>query len=166
LFADTLLELPEISQERTHHHRRKALVRRVRSLPPYPVAGSVATIVGSAQIRTSLVRVQAFRPDLLGLCLLLANARATVCLQSPSLTTVVGMHKKDRDHRRWTTCDMVQIRPSLQRRKSTKVCGPESDETKSMMRTPTQTTSNLLPPLMLPSKSLMGDSVLYPLTPV
>jgi hypothetical protein len=166
LFVDILQELRAISQERIRHHQRKAPVRQVPSLPPYPAAGSVATIVGSARTRTSLVRVQAFRPDPQGSCLLLANARATVCLQSPSLTTVAGMHKKDRDHRRWTTCDMVQIRPSLRRKKSTKVCGPESDETKSMMRTPTQTTSNLLPPLMLPSRSLMGDSVLHPLTPV
>ena len=166
MFADTLLELPEISQERTHHHRRKALVRRVRSLPPYPVAGSVATIVGSAQIRTSLVRVQAFRPDLPGLCPLPANAKAMVYSPSPSPTTVADMHKKDHGHQHWTTCGMVQIRPFLRRRKSTKVCGPEFDEIKSMMRTPTQTTSTLHHPLMLLSRFPTGDLVLHPLTPV
>jgi hypothetical protein len=167
LFADTPQELREISQERTHHHQRKALVRQVLSSPPYPVADSMATIVELAQTRTSLARVQACRPDLLGSCLLLANAKVRVCLPSPSLTTVADMHKRDHDHQHWTICDMVQILPSLRRRKSTKVCGPESDETKSTMRTPTQTTSTLHHPLMLPSRFLpTGDLVLLPLTPV
>jgi len=166
LSAGTPQGLRGISQERTHHHQRRVLVRQAPSSPPSPVADSVATIVESAQTRTSLARVQAFRPGLPELCLLLANAKAMVCLPNPSLTTVADMHKKDHDHRRWTTCVMVQIRRSLPRRKSTKVCGPESDETKSMMRTPIQTTSNLPPPLMLPSRFLTGDSVLHPLTPV
>ena len=166
MFADTPQELPEISQERIHHHQRKVLARQVLSSLPSPVVDSMATIVELARTRTSLARVQAFRPDLPGLCPLPANAKAMVYSPSPSPTTVADMHKKDHGHQHWTTCGMVQIRPFLRRRKSTKVCGPEFDEIKSMMRTPTQTTSTLHHPLMLLSRFPTGDLVLHPLTPV
>ena len=165
MFADTPQVLREILQERIRHRQRKALARQVPNLLRSPVVDSMATTVGSVQTRTSLARVQAYRLGLLESFPLRANVKVKVYLPNPFLKTVVDMPKKVLARQHWKTCDTAQTRPYLQRRESTKVCGTESDETKSMRRTPVTTTSTLHHPLMLPNKLLTGDLVLQHLTP-